>query len=294
MHVKWRKEYFDPMTIVLTLLVRDEADIIRQNIEYHLKNGVDSIILTDNGSVDGTLEICQEYLGSGIIQIIQEPARDFSQYAYVTRMANLASTKYNADWVINADADEFFLSENHQDLKSALSSIAPEYSMVSVNRNDFVPIHRDYKDFSPTQFPYQKKKSLNLRGESLPPKVVHRGGSSDIQVSQGNHSVTGSGLDNILVDSPIQIFHYPIRSINQFRSKVRNAGSGYANNTKLNKTNGFHKRYWYDLLLKGELEKEFKKHFYTPEKLSNAIASGDLVEDLSLTSYTPFDKKVAN
>jgi hypothetical protein len=40
------------MRLVMTLLVRDEIDIIRQNIEFHLRHGVDFVIGTDNGSTD--------------------------------------------------------------------------------------------------------------------------------------------------------------------------------------------------------------------------------------------------
>lgn len=42
------------MRVVLTLLVRDEADIIRSNVQYHLAQGIDHVIVADNGSLDGT------------------------------------------------------------------------------------------------------------------------------------------------------------------------------------------------------------------------------------------------
>jgi hypothetical protein len=41
------------MRIVLTLLVHDEIDVIDPNLEYHLAQGIEHIIVTDNGSQDG-------------------------------------------------------------------------------------------------------------------------------------------------------------------------------------------------------------------------------------------------
>ena len=45
------------MKVVMTLLVRDEEDILRENIDFHLKQGVDHFIVTDNLSLDSTSEV---------------------------------------------------------------------------------------------------------------------------------------------------------------------------------------------------------------------------------------------
>ncbi len=42
------------MTLAVTLMVRDEADIIPQWLDYHVVQGVDVFVITDNGSTDGT------------------------------------------------------------------------------------------------------------------------------------------------------------------------------------------------------------------------------------------------
>jgi len=42
------------MRVVLTLLVRDEIDVLESSLEYHFAQGVDHTIVTDNGSTDGT------------------------------------------------------------------------------------------------------------------------------------------------------------------------------------------------------------------------------------------------
>ena len=95
------------MKLVMTLLVRDEQDIVRENLDFHLAQGVDQVIVTDNGSEDATVEILREYEARGVVRLLFEPTDDYSQGRWVTRMARLAAAE-GADWVINNDADEFW------------------------------------------------------------------------------------------------------------------------------------------------------------------------------------------
>ena len=96
------------MTLVMTLLARDEIDIVDSWLAFHLNAGVDLVIATDNRSQDGTTEVLEEYARSGHVHLIREPGEDLRQNEWVTRMARLAATEYGADWVINSDADEFW------------------------------------------------------------------------------------------------------------------------------------------------------------------------------------------
>ena len=105
----------------MTLLVRDEIDIIRLNIEFHLNRGVDFIIATDNNSADGTREVLAEYEALGLVHLIDEPGHDYAQAHWVSRMAFLARDTYNADWILNNDADEFWCPQ-HGDLKHDLDA----------------------------------------------------------------------------------------------------------------------------------------------------------------------------
>jgi hypothetical protein len=96
------------MKLVMTLLVRDEVDVIRENIEYHLARGVDHVIATDNDSTDGTPDILREYEKSGVLTLLRETGTDFRQMAWVTKMSLLARDKFGANWILNNDADEFW------------------------------------------------------------------------------------------------------------------------------------------------------------------------------------------
>ena len=78
------------MTLVLTLLCRDEADILESMLRFHFDQGVDQVIATDNGSVDGSLEILQCFERKGRLRLLQEPQHNHDQAIWVTRMARMA------------------------------------------------------------------------------------------------------------------------------------------------------------------------------------------------------------
>jgi hypothetical protein len=105
---------------------------------------------------------------------------------------------------------------------------------------------------------YRRRESLNpVSKRVIAPKVIHRG-AADVLISQGCHDAWASTLRNKRPTGAIVSCHYPIRSLEQFHSKVQNAGSGYAANRELPLGVGDRMRYWYDLLQRGHLEDEYR------------------------------------
>src|SRR5919106_5144173 len=100
------------MRLVMTLLARDEADIVDAQIAFHLGAGVDFVVATDNRSEDATTEILERYEREGHLHLIREPGDDLRQSEWVTRMARIAATQFGADWILNTDADEFWWPRN--------------------------------------------------------------------------------------------------------------------------------------------------------------------------------------
>src|SRR5436190_2429215 len=84
------------MKLVMTLKVRDEEDVLESNLRYHLAQGIDFFIVTDNGSVDRAPQILRRYQEAGVLHVIEEPARDFEHRgrAWVTRMAQMAASDF--------------------------------------------------------------------------------------------------------------------------------------------------------------------------------------------------------
>lgn len=222
------------MKLIMTLLVRDEEDIIRENIEYHSSVGVDHFIVMDNGSRDGSRDILLEYEKAGILEYIYQPDCYF-QSKWATEMTQLAYRKYGADWVINNDADEFWWHKS-RDLKETLEKVPIEYPLVRVQRHNMLLKHG--KDDGPfyIRMTYRRKKSLNPVGKPLPSKVCLRG-TDNVEISPGSHAVAHPGGD-LEYSSNMEIFHYPARGRSQLINKIINIGSGYKNNPQIDKKTG--------------------------------------------------------
>jgi Glycosyl transferase family 2 len=259
----------------MTLLLRDEEDIVRENLDFHLAQGVDRVIVTDNGSEDRTLGILREYEASGAVRLLLEPADDYSQGRWVTRMARLAAQE-GADWVINSDADEFWWPRTGT-LRSTFEALPDDIGVVVAHRTNFVPRTEDGRTFW-ERMTLRERESLNPLGKPLPPKVAHRA-HPEITVVQGNHRVEGVELGEKLDDGSIEILHYPMRTYAQFENKIVKGGRAYARNRELPDRTGRTWRRLYEVWEQGGLRDHYS------EQVAAEGDRGDLLEDTRLRDY---------
>ena len=208
--------------LVMTLLARDEADIVDANIAYHLAQGVDFIIATDHLSVDGTSDIMRDYERQGALRYIREEGV-YSQRVWVTRMARIASVDYGASWVINNDADEFWWPV-HGNLKETFRNISFWKNIAVAKRHNFVPVDDEAQPFYRHML-WRQERPVNSIGRPLLPKVAHRG-SARVAVAHGNHSIAGVGWQRA-VHGAVEVLHFPVRSYGQLRRKVEHLGEGH-------------------------------------------------------------------
>lgn len=266
----------------MTLLVRNEEDILAANLDFHLASGVDFFIVTDNLSLDGTRDIIESYVRQGVALYLHEPKDDYSQYRWVTRMARMAVTDYGADWVINSDADEFWGAENAEvTIKEALGSVAPEAQALTVPRYNFPPVDILGTGFFAERMTFRDRVSLNPDGGLLPPKVCHRG-MEGIEVEQGNHFVRLEGVPLAAEPGPMRIHHYPMRSYRQFENKIICGGAAYARNEDLTKDIGITWRNLYELWQSGGLRAHYMERVISAESIQERLLSGELLYDDTL------------
>jgi Glycosyl transferase family 2 len=207
------------MKLALTLLARNEADIVDANVAFHLNAGVDFVVATDNGSSDGTREILERYQRVGVLELIDEPSRDFQQGAWVTRMARRAAER-GADWVINADADEFWWPRGG-DLKETLERLPDRYGVVHGLWRPFVPRPDDGEHFAERlTVRLSMQAAINDPSNPFRParKATHRA-HPQIVVRNGNHDVEGAPLVTLHGWYPLEVFHLPLRTGEQVERK---------------------------------------------------------------------------
>ena len=269
-------------SLIMTLLVRDEEDIIAENIAFHHASGVDHFIVTDNLSTDATPKILENLADQGLVTVIHEPEDTYDQHAWVTRMARLAATEFGAEWVINSDADEFWIA-GHGSLKEFFTNLPPEINAVYAARHDFAFCYEHEGPWHQRMI-WRKAKSLNHIGKPLPPKVAHRA-HPDIAVGQGNHSVHGLSPLNAIREG-LDILHFPARSVQQFERKIANGGAAYERNTKIPPTVARGWRQLYERLRKeGTLLPYLKEYGYSNEQLRAALRDGSLIKDRRIADF---------
>ena len=218
------------MTVVLTMMVRDEADIIAATLEHHLAEGIDRILVTDNASVDGTREILADYARVAPVTVFDDPEHRKQQAEVVTRMARAAATEHAAEWVINGDADEFVLARSGtvaEALAAAPTSIGSFHVPV---RNLVGPTARRGSGLL-TRMRWRDERShaqLEAAGVQAHPSAnaIHSA-DTHVVVAQGNHAVSTRPRGDAPDAFGLEVLHVPWRSWEQFERKTINMGRGY-------------------------------------------------------------------
>jgi hypothetical protein len=256
------------MKLVVTVLARDEADVIEAQVAFHLNAGADFVIATDNNSQDGTTEILQAYAREGVLHLIHEPAEGLRQGEWVTRMARLAATEYGADWVINSDADEFWWPRGGS-LKEVLSAVPDAYGVVQAFWRSFVPRPDDGSFFAERMTARLSQHApINDPTSFYRPvvKVAHRA-DPEVTVARGNHA---------LADSPL----LPLRSRAQWMRKVELQGEAFTKHIERSGT-GYHLK-GYDALQGGRIEQQHESLVVDDEAVARGVDDGTMVIDTRL------------
>lgn len=266
------------MRIVMTLLARNEADIVDAQLAFHLNAGVDFVVATDNRSDDGTSEILERYERAGYLLLLREEGDDMRQAEWVTRMARLAATELGADWVLNSDADEFWWPREGS-LRDVLAAVPPRFGVVRGCWRHFVPRPDDGAFFAERMVvrlaapahPGEKRTVFHAHQ-----KVAHRA-RPDVTVEAGNHNAEGPGLEPLRSWHPLEVLHFSFRSVEQTGRKLE---GGWLRNA--NYEPPLHQVLANEALRAGRVNDHFTALVVDDETLERGLADGTLAIDTRL------------
>jgi hypothetical protein len=264
----------------MTLLARDEIDVVEAWLAYHLHAGADLVVATDNRSQDGTREVLESYARTGKVHLIHEPGEDLRQDEWVTRMARLAATEHGGDWVINSDADEFWWPRGAS-LSEMLDAVPPRYGTVGAFLRVFCPRpgEGDFAERMTVRF--SALAPINDPASLYKPirKIIHRG-HPEIRMTRGNHALVDSPFAPLRGWYPIECFHFPLRSLEQTKHKAELQGAAFEKHIARPPT-AYHAN-MYDALRSGRMAEYYDALVVGDEEVEQGIAAGRLVVDTRL------------
>jgi hypothetical protein len=205
--------------LVVTLLTRDQADIVGSVVAYHLHAGADLVIATDHRSEDGTTEILESYERDGVLRLVREQGPELRTQEWRTRMATMAA-ELGADWVVGCDGDEFWWPSSGS-LKEVLAAVPRRFGVVEGPWRFFLP-----RSDGPTFFAERMTVRLTPLGALEHPrspfrprvKIAHRA-RPDLVVQGGNHKLLSGDLAVLPGWHPLEVLHFPSRTLRQHQQR---------------------------------------------------------------------------
>ena len=279
------------MRLGMSLIVRDEADIIRENIEFHAKKGVDAFAIIDNGSTDGTREILEGLRTSFDLQLFDD--RGLHQQArQATFLAQHLRDHQHADWLISNDADEFWLPKE-DNLKLLINPsrpavIASRYNLLPRREDIATQYYKFHHNIMLVHRPHGMLPSMPDPNKALPFPIMLRTYPGKIACSlqgfeyvcQGNHEVKHATGEARHTDDAC-IFHYQIRGYEKFKSKMRNHGE----RLRVTTDGSWHLRRWYAAYLAGALRDEYEFLLLSKEQTQHLLAQGVIKEERVIADF---------
>lgn len=203
-------------------MVKDEQDIIAHTITHLVGQGVTGIVVADNLSTDDTFTILNDLDVDCELIVKTDPEPGYYQSRKMTELAHFAF-RLGADWVIPFDADELWYATDGP-LANAFDDIDADCAWASLH--NYFPTSSD----DPAEAnPFRRITHRDPQPAALPKVAVRR--RADITIAQGNHNVTADRLDVtgalVSVESTLEVAHFPWRSFEQYKRKIRNGATAY-------------------------------------------------------------------
>lgn len=295
---KFVKEYLENkrlrVYLLMTLVVKDEEEIIEKQIRFHKAMGVDAFIVTSHNSTDKTNEILKKLKMEGlIVEILYKNSQAHQHHVWVNDMVDIATKKYKADWVINADADEFYYSkclnlkaDIADAIKAGLNNLWVDSTFLfPTDEDDYLRdshyfVVKPFQNFEAENLGIENNKNFEIFiGSQECTKVIHN--TKDFEgITDGNHSVKMRNQRQFFA-SNIILYHYHIRNYKGYEQKIKRwLSSAHC----MPEGQGEHMKTMISLYKQGKLRENYETQFGTAMK-EFLVKEGVIAIDKSVSNF---------
>ncbi len=289
--------------IVLITMPYDQVDIVEDFLDWHLDLGIDLILALDGESADGTRDVLDRYARTKPVVWFALAERDMSKYSIADELAAMARDRYEADWIIYCDVDEFVCTHG-KGLRTVLADSDREgITLLNLPRRTMtgppIPPGRRATEvltlrIDRTVLPTVE--TLMSTGEQqiswdlpVPFAFLEVGGHVAIRAAaigsfaSGMHSAAVTWGTSATSD--LYILHYAIRGYEELRQKVRNTEKWLEDNPHLPLGWGWHWRRWIQLEKAGRLREDYERQFVSVERARELVADGTCAVDMTIAAW---------
>jgi glycosyltransferase involved in cell wall biosynthesis len=193
------------LSVLAVLAVRNESIHLPGQLDRLLNDQLD-IAIIDNGSDDGSREICEEFQSKGSIKICDQPwTGEFSLHDQLRLKADIIRSS-NHDWVVHVDADEWLQTPKPgQSLLDGLEE-ADAGGANCVNFNEFVFVPMVGEDFYQTDYVQQMRRYYFF--QPAYPRLMRawKRSANVSNIDAGGHKLSGTNVQIHPVDFNLR--HY--------------------------------------------------------------------------------------
>lgn len=242
------------LSIGIGAIFRDEFPYVLEWLAWHQLAGFEQFYIADNGSSDGTVELLEALQDLGYVKVLYQPVVE-TQAQLIAYQRIAAEAVSTCDAIMFIDADEFVTHSGHKpgaEVKYLRKLFREGVGTVSINWRVFgssghegfieAPVTERFtrcaEDRPGSKNGYLKSATLTRYIKNVGP---HRSGLSAPlrEVDANGNDISGfvvfekgqptpikrSGALGHVVDSPIRVNHYAVKSFEEYSEKKRRRGS---------------------------------------------------------------------
>jgi hypothetical protein len=254
--------------ICIVSVFKNESHILEEWINHYLRQGIDHIFLTDNGSTDDYMDILNKYINDGIVTLNVNPTK-FKQIEHINFFFN--DTKHY-EWTLICDLDEFIYGrQKYVNIRHYLSDMDNDTNCVFIpwkmygssghtqQPNLVVPnfLKRGKYEFMQVLGKYAVRSSnvkKYYQHEALLYNYAYKLITSDGLPHKRNSSSLINVSEEILENSYIHCNHYAIQSWEWFKDVKMTRGDAHSVSTNSIRDENYFKGYDFDDIIDDELK----------------------------------------